>query len=409
MTPEAVGDYVAGPNHVLPTGRRARFASGLSVLDFMKRTSFISLGDGALDAIGPAAIALAEAEGLSAHARSIELRLNRKAMTNAQARSAARLAAVQALYQHEMEATEIPRLLHEFHQHRLGAEIEDDHYAEADIDFFNDIVQGTRRGSRRSTRRSSASSPAAGRSPGSTGPCTRFFAPGPTNCSPAPTCRWRGDQRISRRRSCVLRCARGEIRQRPARCHREGCACEISKSPPCREAMGRWQRERADGGALVLRLSPPTTCFASGPPPHGCATGRIRTVSFIPHRYDLNPQHVRSRFHYPLRALATDPAARGLADDAAEWQGLVLTHDMIVEGVHLLREHVRTTSRGSWCDQPVGSGRQGRGAARRAVGYSLGERWTRPSSRACARCWRSMRCPCWEVTPSAAQRPTPTA
>lgn len=75
MTPEAVGDYVAGPNHVLPTGRRARFASGLSVLDFMKRTSFISLGDGALDAIGPAAIALAEAEGLSAHARSIELRL----------------------------------------------------------------------------------------------------------------------------------------------------------------------------------------------------------------------------------------------------------------------------------------------------------------------------------------------
>lgn len=60
-----------------------------------------------------------------------------------QARSAARLAAVQALYQHEMEATEIPRLLHEFHQHRLGAEIEDDLYAEADIDFFNDIVQGT--------------------------------------------------------------------------------------------------------------------------------------------------------------------------------------------------------------------------------------------------------------------------
>jgi len=60
-----------------------------------------------------------------------------------QARSAARLAAVQALYQHEMEATAIPRLLHEFHQHRLGAEIEDHQYAEADIDFFNDIVQGT--------------------------------------------------------------------------------------------------------------------------------------------------------------------------------------------------------------------------------------------------------------------------
>lgn len=75
MTPEAIGDYVAGPNHVLPTGRRARFASGLSVLDFMKRTSFIAVPDAALAAIGPAAIALAEAEGLAAHARSIELRL----------------------------------------------------------------------------------------------------------------------------------------------------------------------------------------------------------------------------------------------------------------------------------------------------------------------------------------------
>jgi len=74
-TPEAVGDYVAGPNHVLPTGRRARFASGLSVLDFMKRTSFIQLDERALAAIGPAAIALAEAEGLPAHARSIEARL----------------------------------------------------------------------------------------------------------------------------------------------------------------------------------------------------------------------------------------------------------------------------------------------------------------------------------------------
>ncbi|MFM5916369.1 MAG: histidinol dehydrogenase [Novosphingobium sp.] len=75
MTPEAVGDYVAGPNHVLPTGRRARFSSGLSVLDFMKRTSFIQLDDAALQAIGPAAIHLAEAEGLPAHARSIEVRL----------------------------------------------------------------------------------------------------------------------------------------------------------------------------------------------------------------------------------------------------------------------------------------------------------------------------------------------
>lgn len=75
MTPEAVGDYVAGPNHVLPTGRRARFSSGLSVLDFMKCTSFIQLDEAALKAIGPAAIELAEAEGLPAHARSIEVRL----------------------------------------------------------------------------------------------------------------------------------------------------------------------------------------------------------------------------------------------------------------------------------------------------------------------------------------------
>ena len=75
MTPEAVGDYVAGPNHVLPTGRRARFSSGLSVLDFMKRTSFLGLTPDAIQAIGPAAVALAEAEGLPAHAASVALRL----------------------------------------------------------------------------------------------------------------------------------------------------------------------------------------------------------------------------------------------------------------------------------------------------------------------------------------------
>ncbi|MCV0384396.1 MAG: histidinol dehydrogenase [Erythrobacter sp.] len=75
-TPEAVGDYLAGPNHVLPTGRRARFASGLSVLDFMKRTSFIAASESALAAIGPAAIRLAEAEGLPAHAKSVSLRLS---------------------------------------------------------------------------------------------------------------------------------------------------------------------------------------------------------------------------------------------------------------------------------------------------------------------------------------------
>ncbi|PZT86302.1 MAG: histidinol dehydrogenase, partial [Citromicrobium sp.] len=76
-TPEAVGDYIAGPNHVLPTGRRARFASGLSVLDFMKRTSFIDASDSALAAVGPAAVKLAQAEGLPAHALSISVRLNK--------------------------------------------------------------------------------------------------------------------------------------------------------------------------------------------------------------------------------------------------------------------------------------------------------------------------------------------
>jgi histidinol dehydrogenase len=76
-TPEAVGDYVAGPNHVLPTGRRARFASGLSVLDFMKRTSFLGLDETGLAAIGPAAVALAKAEGLPAHAHSVAIRLGR--------------------------------------------------------------------------------------------------------------------------------------------------------------------------------------------------------------------------------------------------------------------------------------------------------------------------------------------
>ena len=73
--PEAVGDYIAGPNHVLPTGRTSRFASGLSVFDFLKRTAWVSADQASLDRIGPAAVALAEAEGLQAHARSIALRL----------------------------------------------------------------------------------------------------------------------------------------------------------------------------------------------------------------------------------------------------------------------------------------------------------------------------------------------
>ena len=74
-TPEAVGDYVAGPNHVLPTGRSARFSSGLSVFDFMKRTTSVECNPAALAAIGPAAALLARAEGLQAHALSIETRL----------------------------------------------------------------------------------------------------------------------------------------------------------------------------------------------------------------------------------------------------------------------------------------------------------------------------------------------
>ena len=75
-TPEAIGDYIAGPNHVLPTARAARYASGLSVLDFMKRSSLVKCDADALAAIGPAAVRLAEEEGLQAHGRSIAIRLN---------------------------------------------------------------------------------------------------------------------------------------------------------------------------------------------------------------------------------------------------------------------------------------------------------------------------------------------
>ncbi len=74
--PEAIGDYIAGPNHVLPTSRSARFSSGLGVLDFMKRSSLIECDAEGLRAIGPEAVALARAEGLDAHALSISIRLN---------------------------------------------------------------------------------------------------------------------------------------------------------------------------------------------------------------------------------------------------------------------------------------------------------------------------------------------
>jgi histidinol dehydrogenase len=74
-TPEVIGDYVGGPNHVLPTDRSARFASGLSVFDFLKRTTLLSCTEGSLAELGPAAAALARAEGLAGHARAIEMRL----------------------------------------------------------------------------------------------------------------------------------------------------------------------------------------------------------------------------------------------------------------------------------------------------------------------------------------------
>ncbi len=76
FTPEVIGDYVGGSNHVLPTARSARFSSGLSVFEFVKRTSILKLGPEQLRALGPAAITLAEAEGLGAHARSVGIRLN---------------------------------------------------------------------------------------------------------------------------------------------------------------------------------------------------------------------------------------------------------------------------------------------------------------------------------------------
>ena len=75
-TPEAIGDYVAGPNHVLPTDRAARFSSGLSVFDFMKRSTFVECNLRSLKKIGPSAVTLAEAEGLPAHAESIRVRLS---------------------------------------------------------------------------------------------------------------------------------------------------------------------------------------------------------------------------------------------------------------------------------------------------------------------------------------------
>jgi histidinol dehydrogenase len=75
-TPEAIGDYVGGSNHVLPTARSARFSSGLGVNDFVKRTSLLKCSPDSLRVLGPAAVALGEAEGLHAHARSVSIRMN---------------------------------------------------------------------------------------------------------------------------------------------------------------------------------------------------------------------------------------------------------------------------------------------------------------------------------------------
>ena len=76
-TPEAVGDYIAGPNHVLPTSGTAKFSSGLGVLDFYKRTTIVNFNKNSLNELGKHVITLAEAEGLDAHARSISIRINK--------------------------------------------------------------------------------------------------------------------------------------------------------------------------------------------------------------------------------------------------------------------------------------------------------------------------------------------
>ena len=76
FVPESIGDYIAGPNHVLPTARTARFSSGISTLDYMRRTSLIKCDSSALNEIAPSAIKIAENEGLDAHALSMKIRMN---------------------------------------------------------------------------------------------------------------------------------------------------------------------------------------------------------------------------------------------------------------------------------------------------------------------------------------------
>mgnify|MGYP003329114068 CR=1 FL=1 len=78
FSPEAMGDYIAGPNHVLPTSGSAKFSSGLSVYDFYKRISYINLSKKGIETLGPSVITLANFEGLEGHAKSVELRIRRK-------------------------------------------------------------------------------------------------------------------------------------------------------------------------------------------------------------------------------------------------------------------------------------------------------------------------------------------
>ena len=110
-TPEAIGDYVAGTNHVLPTSRAARFSGGLGVADFLKRTSIVACTPEALAALGPAALALAEAEGLDAHGRSVSIRLNRRWLSAAAASTARRI--VDIALDEESVARRTPEVEHE--------------------------------------------------------------------------------------------------------------------------------------------------------------------------------------------------------------------------------------------------------------------------------------------------------
>ena len=173
-----------------PAAARASPA-GLSVLDFMKRTSFIAMD--AARARRRSARPRSRwpmPKGLPAHAQSVEVRLTDEQRPRRSSRSAARLAAVQALYQHEMEGTPRAKLLHEFHQHRLGATIEDEHTGRRRGRFLRRCghrharaARGDRRAAERQADRGLEAR--AARQDAAADPARRR----PTSCSPAPTCR----------------------------------------------------------------------------------------------------------------------------------------------------------------------------------------------------------------------------